>query len=99
MSVQEDTIVKDKVKFKRPSKWNVVLHNDDVTPMDYVVSVLQEIFHHNDIAAMSIMLQVHLEGKGVAGTYVKEIAETKITQVTRANAVMGFALKVSLEEV
>ena len=61
----------------KPSKFAVVLHNDDYTPMEFVVFVLQEIFHHPFERAERIMLSVHNDGMGVAGIYHFEIAEQK----------------------
>ena len=55
--------------------------NDDFTPMDFVVQVLQQFFHHDREKAVQIMLQIHSQGRGVAGMYPMEIAETKTAQV------------------
>lgn len=55
--------------------------NDDYTPMDFVVQVLQQFFNHNREKAVQIMLQIHTQGRGVAGVYAAEIAETKTAQV------------------
>jgi ATP-dependent Clp protease adaptor protein ClpS len=70
-----------KPKLKRPPMSKVVLINDDFTPMDFVVQVLQQFFHHNREKAVQIMLQIHGQGRGVAGVYAVEIAETKTAQV------------------
>jgi len=64
----------------RPRMWRVVFANDDFTPMDFVVMVLMLVFHHPAAQANSIMLDVHTKGKGVAGTYTREVAETKAAQ-------------------
>ena len=66
---------------KSPPLYKVVLLNDDYTPMDFVVEVLEIFFYMNREKATQVMLQVHLEGKGVCGVYSKDIAETKMTQV------------------
>ena len=69
-------------KLKRPSLYRVVLLNDDYTPMDFVIQVLQKIFSMDQSNATRVMLQVHTEGKGICGVYTYEIAETKVVQVT-----------------
>ena len=70
-----------KPKLKKPPLYKVVLLNDDYTPMDFVVSVLEVFFSKPRDQATRIMLQVHTQGKGVCGVYSREIAETKVHQV------------------
>jgi ATP-dependent Clp protease adaptor protein ClpS len=70
-----------KPKVKRPPLYKVVLLNDDYTPMDFVVHVLEVFFSLPRDKATQIMLQVHTQGKGVCGVYTREIAETKVYQV------------------
>lgn len=70
-------------KLQRPPLYKVVLLNDDYTPMEFVVHVLQKFFRLQQEAAVQIMLEVHTKGAGVAGTYTSEIAETKVAQVNR----------------
>lgn len=70
-------------KIKRPPLYKVVLLNDDYTPMDFVVHVLENFFNMSRPIATRIMLQVHLQGKGVCGTFTREIAETKVAQVNK----------------
>ena len=80
------TRTKDKVK--RPSMYKVLLLNDDYTPMDFVVHVLEKFFGKSKQDATDIMMQVHRRGVGLCGIYTFEIAETKVTQVmdfARAN--------------
>lgn len=72
------TLVKPKPELKEPSFFKVILLNDDFTPMDFVVHVLQRFFSKNAEEAHAIMLQVHNQGAGVAGTYSHEVAETKV---------------------
>ncbi len=71
-----------KPKIKRPSRYKVILLNDDYTPMDFVVEVLKRFFGMNQERAVYIMLQVHQQGKGLCGTFTRDIAETKVIQVT-----------------
>lgn len=67
---------------KRPPLYRVILLNDDYTPMEFVVQVLQKVFSMDRNTATRIMLEVHTKGKGVCGVYTYEIAETKVAQVT-----------------
>ena len=69
-------------RLKKPPLYRVVLLNDDYTPMDFVVQILQGIFSMDRSSATRIMLQIHTKGKGICGVYTYEIAETKVAQVT-----------------
>ena len=69
-------------KLKRPPLYRVVLINDDFTPMEFVVEVLESVFAMERNKATRVMLEVHTKGKGICGTYNYEIAETKVAQVT-----------------
>jgi ATP-dependent Clp protease adaptor protein ClpS len=73
-------VVKAKPKTKKPSMYKVLMLNDDYTPMEFVVDVLQRIFQKNREEATQVMLHVHQKGVGVCGVYTYEIAETKVTQ-------------------
>ena len=74
-------IAKNRPKVKRPPLYKVLLLNDDFTPMEFVVHVLEKFFSINHESAVQIMLAVHKEGVAVVGVYSHEIAETKVTQV------------------
>ncbi len=74
-------VVKTKPKTKKPSMYKVIMLNDDYTPMEFVVHVLERFFGKNRDEATNIMLHVHQRGVGVCGVYTYEVAETKITQV------------------
>lgn len=65
-----------------PSMYEVILHNDDYTPMDFVVLVLEKFFNLDHGAANVVMYQVHTLGKGVCGVFTRDVAETKVSQVT-----------------
>ena len=75
------TITKTRTKTKRPSLYRVLLLNDDYTPMEFVVLVLQDVFNKSREEAMQIMLHVHQKGVGECGIYPYEVAETKVTRV------------------
>ena len=74
-------VVRTKPKAKKPSMYKVIMLNDDYTPMEFVVMVLERFFNKNHEEASHIMLHVHQKGVGVCGVYTYEIAETKVTQV------------------
>jgi ATP-dependent Clp protease adaptor protein ClpS len=71
-----------KPRLKKPPLFRVVLINDDYTPMEFVVDVLESVFGHDRQSATRVMLEVHTQGKGICGVYTFEIAETKVAQVT-----------------
>ena len=87
-----------KVRVSEPKRWKVILLNDDSTPMDFVVSLLVEIFKHNPDTAKEVMLQVHETGSGIAGSYSFEIAEAKAVEATQLARTNGFPLQIKLEE-
>lgn len=73
-------LAEPKAKVKRPSMYRVVLLNDDYTPMEFVVKVLENIYHKRNEDAVKIMLEVHNKGAGQCGVYTHEVAETKVDQ-------------------
>jgi len=77
-----DLLEKEATKVKPPAMYNVVLNNDDYTPMDFVIEILERFFSLDIEKATEVMLKVHYEGKAICGTYSAEIAETKVAQVT-----------------
>jgi len=85
-------------KLARPRRWKVLLHNDDYTTMEFVVWVLQAVFHHDETTATQIMLHVHKTGTGVAGVYTREVAETRVSQVDALAREHEFPLRCSMEE-
>lgn len=84
-------------KVKRPRQYKVLLHNDDYTTMEFVVYVLQRFFGKTSEQAQRIMLKVHTEGVGICGVYTHEIAETKVTQVSKAAKENGHPLMCTME--
>jgi len=78
---QTGIVIKTRPKTKRPSMYKVLMLNDDYTPMEFVVHVLERFFAKNREEATRIMMHVHQRGVGVCGVYTYEVAETKVTQV------------------
>ncbi|TNE77917.1 MAG: ATP-dependent Clp protease adapter ClpS [Gammaproteobacteria bacterium] len=79
-----DAVVEEsRPELKRPRRYKVVLFNDDFTPMEFVVELLEVFFGMNREAATRVMLKVHMEGKAVCGVYTKDVAETKVAQVNQ----------------
>ena len=74
-------VTKTKPKTKKPSLYKVLLLNDDYTPMEFVVILLQSVFHRSQEEATRIMLHVHQRGVGICGVFTYDVAETKVTQV------------------
>jgi ATP-dependent Clp protease adaptor protein ClpS len=89
---------KERRSVARPPRFKVILYNDDYTPMEFVVQVLEKIFAKGPSAATQIMLQIHKGGMGVAGVYVLEIAETKSTVVQRMAEERGYPLRCGVEK-
>src|SRR6056300_1580995 len=81
LGTEGSVITKSKPKTKKPSMYKVLMLNDDYTPMDFVVHVLQQFFRMPESEAMRVMLQVHQQGIGVCGVFTFEVAETKVHQV------------------
>ncbi len=76
-----EVVTRTRTRVKKPSMYKVILLNDDYTPMDFVILVLQKFFHKGHQEAVEIMLQVHRKGAGICGVYTYEVAETKVSQV------------------
>jgi ATP-dependent Clp protease adaptor protein ClpS len=92
--------VKERVQPKKqdPLQYKVVLLNDDYTTMEFVVQVLESVFQKSPAEAYRVMMAVHLQGKGVAGIYPWEVAETKVSVVTTMAREAGFPLRAVTEE-
>jgi ATP-dependent Clp protease adaptor protein ClpS len=93
----EDFAVEERRKTRRPRKWKVILHNDEFTTMEFVIHVLITHFHKQPAEATHVMLQVHQKGIGVAGIYSREVAETKVAEVTDEARANGMPLKLTTE--
>src|SRR5215510_2300171 len=88
----------EKAKVKPPPLFKVILLNDDYTPMDFVVVVLQTVFAMSREKATQVMLQVHREGMGVCGTYTREVAAAKVDQVLNIARKHQHPLQCTMEE-
>lgn len=91
-------VEESKPKLKRPPLYRVVLINDDYTPMEFVVEILESVFGMERNQATRVMLEVHTKGKGVCGTYIYEIAETKVAQVSSIAQQQQHPLLCTMEE-
>lgn len=96
-----DTVIEKKTittrKFKEPSKYKVIVCNDDVTPVEFVVAMLVSVFNHEERQALNLTLTVHNNGSAVAGIYSFEVAEQKVMDATEMARLNGYPLKVKAE--
>ena len=92
--------VKERVKAekKEPTLYKVVLLNDDYTTMEFVLQVLEGVFQKSPAEAYRVMMQVHLNGSGIAGVYPWEVAETKVEALTSMARAAEFPLRAAIEE-
>lgn len=91
------TVAEVRPELKRPRLYKVLLLNDDYTPMEFVVTVLQQIFGKHREDAVRIMLHVHTKGMGVCGVFTREVAETKVNQVVNFSQEKQHPLQCTLE--
>jgi len=80
---QDVVVQEEKPKLKKPALYRVVLLNDDYTPMEFVIDILMMFFSMNQEKSTQVMLAVHTQGKGVCGTYSRDVADTKAAQVNQ----------------
>ena len=93
----EGVLTQERPKTKKPPLYKVPIHNDDYTPMEFVVAILMQIFRHDEGTATQVMLHVHRSGIGVAGVYTYEVAETKVAQTLNAAKNHEYPLQCSCE--
>ena len=93
----EDTLLERAPKIARARLWRVVFYNDDYTTKWFVVHALQQFFHMSETSATALMAAIHKKGSGIAGMYVRDIAETKVDEVTRCAREFGMPLLVTAE--
>ncbi len=94
---QGSVTTEDLIEIKEPPLYQVLLHNDDYTSMEFVISILETVFNKSTPDATKIMLNVHHKGRGIAGVYTREISETKISIVHQLAEKNSFPLRCSLE--
>ena len=92
------TLTETARQIEKPPLFKVLLHNDDFTTMEFVVDILQHVFHRPEAEALHIMLAVHHQGVGVAGVYPYEIAEAKVNKVTELAGAQDYPLLCTLEQ-
>lgn len=94
-----DVVIDEKIEkvFKEPGKYNVIMLNDDVTPVEWVMGILKDIFKHSDASAQALTMKIHNDGSAVVGTYLYEIAEQKGVEATNASRNHGFPLVLKVE--
>lgn len=88
-----------KVELKYPDRFNVIILNDDFTPMDFVIKLIIEVFNKNIEQAKDLTVQVHKNGKAIVGTYNQEIGEQKVNEVTLLSRHHGHPLKSIMEKI
>jgi ATP-dependent Clp protease adaptor protein ClpS len=91
-------VEKVRPQVKKPQLYKVILHNDDYTTMEFVVTILESVFSKAPAEAHRIMMEVHTHGFGICGVYTYEVAETKIAMVHEEAREHGFPLRASMEE-
>lgn len=98
MEDHDQAVEESRPKLKRPPMYRVILLNDDYTPMEFVVGILESVFGLERTSATRVMLEVHTKGKGTCGIYSYEIAETKVAQVTTIAQEQQHPLLCTMEE-
>ncbi|MBN1480562.1 ATP-dependent Clp protease adapter ClpS [candidate division KSB1 bacterium] len=96
--LQSDVFTREDVGIDEPRLFKVLLHNDNYTTMEFVVEVLETVFHKSPVEATQIMMNVHRKGLGVCGIYPYDVAESKVVQVHVLAKQKQFPLKCSMEE-
>ncbi len=98
MPVQGETREKIRTKIREPKHYQVIMHNDDFTSMEFVVDILIDIFHKDQLEAERLMLLVHQSGRAAIGSYPYDIAITKVQAATTRAKGEGFPFRMTVEE-
>lgn len=91
------TSSRTEIEITEPLNYYVIMHNDDYTPMDFVIDVLEDIFHHDKQTAVDLTMKIHEEGKAIVGMYNIEIAEQKVADVAFVAKEYSYPLKSTVE--
>lgn len=97
MAIQGETREGTRIRIREPKQYKVIMHNDDFTTMDFVVDILKDIFHKDEMEAERLMLLVHEAGKAVVGSYPYDIAVSKVQTATARAKAVGFPFRMTLE--
>ena len=98
MSLQGETRENTRIRIREPKHYKVIMHNDDFTTMDFVVEILIDIFHKNEMEAERLMMLVHESGKAVVGDYPYDIAASKVQAATARAREAGYPFRMSIQE-
>ena len=98
MPVQGETKEKTRINIREPKRYRVIMHNDDFTPMEFVVEILMDIFHKDLLEAERLMLMVHENGRAAVGSYSYDIAVTKVQAASGRAKEEGFPFRMTVEE-
>lgn len=98
MAVQGEIRQKTNAKVREPRRYQVIMHNDDYTPMDFVVEILTDIFHKGKEEAIMLMMTVHKSGQASVGTYSYDIAASRIRTASEWAEEEGYPFRMTLEE-
>lgn len=98
MAVQGQTREKTRMNIREPKRYRVVMHNDDFTPMDFVVEILMDIFRKDEPEAERLMLMVHESGRAAVGAYPYDIAATKVEAALSRAKEEGYPFRMTVEE-
>ena len=100
MTTECDINIDEKIKntVREPSMYNVIMLNDESTPMDFVIDVLENIFKHSRESSENLTLTIHNDGSAVVGTYTYELAEQKATETVNLSRANGFPLQIKIDE-
>lgn len=99
MSVQGEIRERTRIDIREPKHYQVIMHNDDFTPMDFVVEILRGIFHKDEIEAVHLMMKVHESGSAAVGAYPRDIAATKVRSATAKAREEGYPFRMTIEAI
>lgn len=99
MSVKGQIKERTGINIREPRHYRVIMHNDDFTPMDFVVELLRTYFHKDEVEAVHLMMMVHESGRASVGTYPRDIAASKVENATARAREEGYPFRMTIEEV